>query len=476
MGKSAKKSSLVKSLAIATVVFGLFIIIANLGGLIDKVVIKTTKINNYKILSDYLLAQNKPLGILLLFENNSEVRHGGGFIGTVGFIDIEKGAIKPKSIRSVYYYDHKAEAPGYYEETTEGSNGEKVMNTYTLRNSGVNMDWPRNARRAANIFEKESGMSVDMVVGITPDILKSMLQKTGPIYLPDYRLTITADNIMETLQMEVESGTDKAQRDDPKSVITSLANKLMGILSQKSIGELYGYLPDIDRLLRERQIVAYSKDLRVEQAIKDLGYSGGLKAFSGDYMGFSESSGSGTKTGSYIKRDLSRQTTISDNGESLIDITFEREHLAMENLYRYFDPEFNGYKYLVGYDQVDIKLALPKGSEIISSSGSFYLTDRENGYDIYIFGMTVQPSEKKAFNIRYKQPYRQVMGDTFNYTSYLQMPMGTFGVGIKDCVQVPKDYVLLASNKPNFTNSLGNVCYDADTSSDYFLSLVYGKK
>ena len=94
MGKSVKKNNSAKSLAIATVIFAILIIGTSLGGLIDKVVIKSTKISDYKILSENLLGLNDKKNILLLFMNNAEARTGGGFIGSVGYLTIDNSKIK----------------------------------------------------------------------------------------------------------------------------------------------------------------------------------------------------------------------------------------------------------------------------------------------------------------------------------------------------------------------------------------------
>ncbi|MSR89538.1 DUF4012 domain-containing protein, partial [Patescibacteria group bacterium] len=257
MGKSAKKSSLVKSLAIATAIFGLFIVIANLGGLIDKVVIKTTKIGDYKLLSENLLGINGKKNILLLFMNNAEARTGGGFIGTVGYLSIDNGKIKSEPVRSVYYYDHQYETIGFVDKFSGPYGDESFLN---LRNSGQNLDANTNLKRAKSIFELESGKPVDIVLAITPEILKYLLVATGPVSLPEYNITINEKNITDSLQTEVEYGQDKVAGKDPKTVLTSVATVLTERLSLKNLSELTELGIGMQTLMQQRQIILYSNN------------------------------------------------------------------------------------------------------------------------------------------------------------------------------------------------------------------------
>ena len=163
-------------------------------GIYNNAVVKATEIQKYQALIRGLSGSNGTNRTLILFSNNAEMRYGGGFIGSVGYVEARQGKkliIDP--IRSVYYYDHRVEGK---EELLEPATPEllPLMPRITLRDSGVNLDWQRNAERAARLFELESGKKVDTVAMMTPNVIKGLLSVTGPVQLKDSGFAVTSDN------------------------------------------------------------------------------------------------------------------------------------------------------------------------------------------------------------------------------------------------------------------------------------------
>lgn len=470
-----KKHSINRSIIIGLIVFIIFVCFTQIPGLVNKAVNKTTEINDASILSKYFLGIEKPIRVLLLFENNAETRFGGGFIGTVGYLTIEDGVVKPGPVRSVYYYDYRANDPNYYTEDVKNSSGQIEKRSFSLRNVVNDISWEESARRASKIFEMESDLETDVVVGITPEMLKSLLKKTGPISLSDYNLVVNDENLLSTIQLEVESGQDKADRKDPKSVLTSLANALIQKVSQQNLDTIRGYYPDFYQLLVSRQVVIFSKDYEVQSILKKRGFTGELINYAGDYLFVSESNRNASKTGAFIKRGLEKQIKIMADGKTEIDAKFTRTHTAPEYLHYYFDPEFNGYKYLVASDSVEVRVAVPKGSVITGSSMPITKIGPEGGYDVYSFLSDLEPASSASYSINYQLPFQIAMNDKLNYNSYVQLPVGTHPYNINECIQTPPGYNLVASNKSKVNIDEDRVCYDVVTSQDNYLSLFYAK-
>lgn len=475
MKRSTKKSSWNKSILIGLLVFMAFISVTTTPFLLNKVVNKTTKIHDSSVLGNYFLGVNKPVRILLLFENNAEARFGGGFVGTVGYVTVENGKIKPGPVRSVYYYDYKANDPEYYTENILNPDGQTEKRSFSLRNVVDEISWEQSARRASRIFEQESGLESDVVIGITPEVLKSLLKKTGPINVSDYNLVVNHENLLSTIQLEVESGQDKAERKDPKSVLTSLANSLIQKISNQNVKTLTGYYDDVYNLLVSRQIVVFSKDYGVQSLIKSMAFSGELIDYSGNYFYVAESNRNASKTGAFINRSVDRKIRLRDSGKVEVTTKLTRTHTASEYLHYYFDPEFNGYKYLVASDNVEIKVAIPKGSVVIGSSMTLNKVGIENNYDIYSFNSNIEPATTVSYEINYVLPTQIAMEQIISYNSYFQLPVGTHPFNIRECIESPKDYTLVASSKSSMSINDGSVCYDVNTSQDSFLSLIYAK-
>jgi hypothetical protein len=64
-----------------------------------------------------------------------------------------------------------------------------------LRDSSLSADFPANARIVETAFEHESRQKVDGIIDISPLAIEGVLRVIGPILVPRYNVTITADNL-----------------------------------------------------------------------------------------------------------------------------------------------------------------------------------------------------------------------------------------------------------------------------------------
>jgi len=477
LGKSAKKSSLVKSLAIATVVFGLFIIIANLGGLIDKVVIKTTKIGDYKLLSESLLGLNGKKNILLLFMNNAEARTGGGFIGTVGYVTVQNGKIDPKPVRSVYYYDWKFLDVNYREDTKGMQSNEGTL--YNLRDGNSSLDWRSNGKRAAIIFEKESGLPVDIVISITPEVLKYLLGKFGPIDIPEYNRIITKDNLLETIQLDVEYGTDKRAGKDPKTILSFVGDKIIERIASMQTRDIISSFEDVNRLIARHQLLLYSFDEKLARILNDKKMDGSLIRIASDYLIIAESNYSVDKSNAFIDRVTNKKITIAEDGTATVELIMSRLQTQPIS-FEYIDPHHpNVITNLIRANKSTIKLALPKGANVVSTSENTRLgkIDNEGGYDVYIFNSELVPLEKSEYRITYLLPFKyDLSSDTAVVNNTYQLQSGGWPYRLIHTIQMPQEWRLIKSNINKLEQKGNQVIYDIMVDSDQSLSFTYGKK
>lgn len=470
----AKKQSINRSIIVGLIVFIIFVSFIHLPGLVNKIVKKTTEINDYKTITEELLGMNRPTRVLVLFQNNAESRHGGGFIGTVAYLSIDKGKINAEPVRSVYWYDYKI---GEIKNTLK-SEGQDVSNyDYTLRDSGQNLDWTTNAKAAKKLFELQPDKEVDVVIGITPEVLKYFLIQTGPVKLDEYNKTISSDNIIEALQQEVESGQDKALGKDPKTVISVVANVLIQRLSQKNLFELSELAAGLKDLAGKRQILIYSKEYAVGESLKKLKLDGALVKFESDYFLISENNISVDKSNAFIDRKLNRIVTINNDGKIKIEAIITRTQTIPES-FPYVDPRAPDIvTHLVRKNVSQIKIAVPSGSKILSTAGNLILTSagKEQGYDIYSFISSLEPLVASEYRIIYELPFRLGGEHVVTYNSYLQLQNGGWPYELSTSVQTPNNWEFSASNNKDVIDKAQEVLYNGNIDRDFYLSLIYVK-
>ncbi len=424
-----------------------------LGAVYDRVTVKVTKAQQYEALLNQLGGQNGQNRTLILFTNNAEMRYGGGFIGSVGYIQAQKRR-KPTidPIHSVYYYDHRIDQS---DSRLQPASPELAFLTPSiwLRDSGIDLDWPHNAARAAQLFELESGKPVDSVVMITPNVIKELLKLTGPVYLKDYGFSVTSDNFLEKVQLEVEAGDDKQAGKDPKTILGVLGNAMLTKLFESTSITSFGqYRHLVTGMTQQKQLAIYSKNNNTQRAIREVNMDGGLQPADGIYLLVAEANVGANKSSPFIRQDIEQKVTIDQSGRAMVDVVLHRHHTGKYS-HQYVDPHDGLTKWLVGNNVSFIKLALPYGSKVTSAS---FTPSRdvysESGRSIVTFLSTLEPGAAETYRFSYELPFRYVMGDKVVVPSYFEKPIGSQGQTVSQAIVLPSGYKRLSGSSPDKTN------------------------
>lgn len=183
-----------------------------------------------------------PKTYLLLLQNNTELRPGGGFIGNVGTIEFDAGKLKNVVIEDVYAIDgqlkEKLAPPPELKEKLG-------VEQFYLRDSNWNADSVQNAALARDFFKKETGKNVDGVITIDLNFMEEVIKATGPIKLNDYNETITAENLFDRGEFYSEVGffPGSTQKKDFFGALSrGLISNLIANLSSPSTTSQFSYL------------------------------------------------------------------------------------------------------------------------------------------------------------------------------------------------------------------------------------------
>jgi len=219
-----------------------------------------------------LLGAEKPVIYLVLLQNNLELRPTGGFIGSFALVTFENGKLINTELFDVYTAD--GQLKGYVEPPSPIINylGEE---SWFLRDSNWDPDFPTSARRAEWFLTKSISKEVDGVIGINLDVVASALKYTGPVELADFQDTINHLNIYYRLHQEIEDDFFPGSR-KKAHYLTALMNaatfKLQG-------------LPPLQKLLLAKDLLAQLESRDIQIALHDspssavtavLGWDGSL--------------------------------------------------------------------------------------------------------------------------------------------------------------------------------------------------------
>jgi len=301
------------------------------------------------------LGQDIDKRYLMVFQNNTEARATGGFMGSFALIDFKQGQIK------------KMHSPGGGTYDTEGGLRRLVQapRPMWLVNPLWHMwdanwwpDWPKSARKIMWFYEKSDGSTVDGVISLTPNVVIKLLEVVGPIDLSKkHQVIITSENFIDTVQAIAEQKPDVTT--EPKQIIGDMLQEIMDRLAKQTTrDEWLKLIKILEASLNERDILIYLTDTALQNKLVDLGWDGGLRETSGDYLAVINTNIAGGKSDKKIIQTIRHEASITTDGSIIDTVTIVRDHQAIKR-----EP-------FCGVRNVNwIRVYVPLGSRLISSEG-----------------------------------------------------------------------------------------------------------
>lgn len=375
--------------------------------------------------------------ILLVFQNDNELRASGGFMGTIGNARLTNGSIDSLSIRSVYDWDGQLK-----EKVLPPQPLYAVNDRWYLRDSNWFASFPQSASRISALYEKEGGETPDLIVMMTPEVILDMLERTGPIELPQHNITLTRENFIEKTQEATSITYDKVIN-QPKQFLADFFPLLMQKLGDtKNGGGAMAFLEIFQQNLYQKQIILYSREADIQSKILDFNWGGELRDTEKDYLSIVNSNLGGTKTDRAMQRSIKLQSSISSDGEVTNTLTYTVKNplpknpgLANKSFMRVYVPEGSRLTVSEGFN-TDIQLPRIDSAEYSLDSqvqewqkdlsqdintGTY--TGKETGKTWFGNWLVVEGGETKTITLTYTLPFK--LGNIDRHSLLVQKQPGT---------------------------------------------------
>jgi len=288
---------------------------------------------------------------LILFNNYSELRPTGGFPGTYGIISFSNGGLENFFVNDVYNLDGQLKR-----KIIPPKQLQHITPTWAMRDVAWFIDFPTSAKKVVEFFEEESGYGVNGVIALNPDIISHILKVVGPIEMPEYNMTITADNFLASVQEEVEYGDNRAQ---PKTIIVDLAPRLLDKLYSADSGQWMEIFSELVTSLEEKDTMFYFEDKELESFAIEENFGGEIKQTDADYLTVNLSNIKGSKTDivtdSFINIEI-RQ----DNDHIIHKVAITRKHKGGDHELDFYNRQNPSY----------IRVLIPSNAELLNVSGN----------------------------------------------------------------------------------------------------------
>ncbi|MHB8398586.1 MAG: DUF4012 domain-containing protein [Candidatus Limnocylindrales bacterium] len=253
----------------------------------------TTKIAKYRpILDGYVTASaelpailgwNGPRRYLVLTQDPAELRPTGGYTGSYGILEFNKGQITERSFRDIFLLDLPWTYPFVKPppELADYLLGPKQP--WQLADANWSPDFPTSAQQAIRLYANESGdTNIDGVFGITTYTIDQLLTVTGPITVPSYNTTIASgETTLKVLQL---TRVARSPTENRKAFLSTFADALVADLVALPPSKWGDILGQADTFRTQREFLAWFADPAAEALTTAGGFDGAVRQDPGDYI------------------------------------------------------------------------------------------------------------------------------------------------------------------------------------------------
>ncbi len=402
-----------------------------------------------------LFGSERPMRYLVLFQNDTEIRPSGGFIGSIAILDVANGAITGLSVPEGGSYDLRGSSTAHVRPPVPL---QYVNDRWEFQDTNWWADFPTTAQKILWFWAKAGQPTVDGVIAINAGLFERILTDLPPIPMPAYGKVITADNFYLETQRAVEFEYDRVAN-TPKKFIRDLADavlKTIGTLGADDQRKVLAHLVDA---APRKDLMVYLLDSALEAHVVAAGLDGALPPVrSGDdELLVVHTNIGGGKTDRVVSDDLIHDTTIDADGRIVDAVHLQRTHFGKKG-----DP-FTGVR-----NRDYIRFVIPKGSTLLAAEGFEVPTRareipddqamldpllaslenaafRPDGTQIYDeLGRTViggwvelDPGEVASIRLAYMLPFRFDVAQSPAYRLHLLRQPGVRGTTVEHRLHVP---------------------------------------
>jgi len=369
---------------------------------------------------------------LILFQNDAELRPTGGFLTAYAILSVNKGTVKSLGSYDIYSLD--ARFGNRLPPPDPIKKYHKNVFYWYLRDMNLSPDFKVSMDTFLENYGKvEDKRKIDGIIAVDTQVLVDILKVLGPIGVADWG-KFSADNDSRCncpqVVYELERLADKPMgtlKADRKAMIGPLMHSILLNIMQSPRKKWPEFFNIVFTNIQEKHLLMSFSNSEIQGAIEALNAAGRIKEYDGDYLHINDCNFAGAKSNMFIRETVDQEINISADGEVIKTIKIDYQNPA---------PASNcnleaGELCLNGLYRDWLRVYVPKGSELIESSGSEteVVTYEDLGKTVFeaFYGdrAPLRPQGKAEVTFKYKLPFKVRQGE--EYRLLIQKQPGTYG-------------------------------------------------
>jgi hypothetical protein len=299
---------------------------------------------------------------LVIFQNPAELRATGGFIGSFAAVTLDQGELSEFVVPSGGTYDVSGQQVKRLKPPTPMG---LVSDRFEIQDANWSADFPWSARKIQKMYQDGGGATTDGVIAVDTEVLRTFLQLTGDVELPEYGVTVTSENVTDVLMRQIQEVRETSS--EPKQIIADLVERVLDRALKLEPDQSLAVLLAFNRLLSERHLLLYHRDAELQKQLSDIGWTGELNDIpDSDYLHLNFTNIAGGKTDEFVDTRAHLESELDADGSVTHRLTITRTHKGDPNDELY---GINNMSY--------VRLYVPENAELLEASGFTQIDPRK---------------------------------------------------------------------------------------------------
>ncbi len=331
----------------------------------------------------WLLGVDQPRTFLVETMDRGELRATGGFTGQFGELELNGGRMAPLSLKNIGQFEEDNRATGSpLDPIFAKVQGKTAPPPFTwwpipnfgMRDANLSADFPTSAKLIMNQYQYEFGKQTDGLILFSPFLISHVLQVTGPITVPEYNETITADNLEQRLHYyQLDNVGIRHEElvehvEDPQIARKLFTKRLSGLLLAKvqalPTDKMVGLGKEMLYAMKTKDLQLYFTNDKLEKLIGQYGSTAEIdRSTTHDGLFVVQANLSVSKASQYVTTSISDDVTLDAKGGAT-------HKMKMKLVYNQTGPVYGLDTY-----RDYVRVYTPPNSQFISGTGFSHFGD-----------------------------------------------------------------------------------------------------
>ncbi len=331
---------------------------------------------------------------LIVFQNNYELRPGGGFITGYGEVSVTMGIPSGLSFHNSYEIEtEKYVSPPYPHEELLKSDW---YDGYSFRDANWNPNFPESAATLIDFYHKKfPKKDVDGIIVVNFSVIEALIGRLGGIELNGE--TLTQENLFKKITDNVND-VDR-HNEDALAERKDILGELVGPLMSKLKYHPFKAKSVIVESMANKDIYFWFANKTLQKKVDARGWANTMTLpKNSDFLAVSLANLGSKKADRYLMDHVDYHVDLQgDTPQATVKVTLN--YPGERNIYA---DDYKGY----------LRLYLPPGAEILSETKDLKV-EKEGDFKVIGTVVNLKAEETKAFSFKYQLPRNILTNDNY---------------------------------------------------------------